>query len=133
MVVCEEEPPTLTAKEEELMHTCLHEAGHAVVAAYLGVPFEYVTAVPIPKSQSLGHIVTIGKLPNYRTIENKLTHIDDYAALLLAARVVMRDLHLVTPPEWGAREFNDGLYECSDIDDDLRIGEFEGDEASLKR
>jgi hypothetical protein len=28
--------------------TIIHEAGHAVVAAHLGLPFQYVTAVPTP-------------------------------------------------------------------------------------
>src|SRR5437016_2249213 len=39
-----------------LQRTAYHEAGHAVAASWLRVPFRYVTIVPDEQDGSLGHI-----------------------------------------------------------------------------
>jgi ATP-dependent Zn protease len=46
----------LTTAEADRMHTALHEAGHAVAAACLRVPFSLVSAVPHRMVPSRGYI-----------------------------------------------------------------------------
>jgi hypothetical protein len=91
----------LTTEEADQMHTCLHEAGHAVAAAYVEMPFDYVTAVRVP-GKSNGHVQE-GDLTGFSRTK--------HAIVVLAARVVIMDLPVFTPPEWTARDFYDDFYE----------------------
>ena len=42
--------------------TAYHEAGHAVAAVVLELPFEVVTIVPNDKTETLGHVSIVGSL-----------------------------------------------------------------------
>ena len=48
--------PENKKERQELREIAYHEAGHAVVSIFLKVPFEYVTILPTPEENSLGHV-----------------------------------------------------------------------------
>jgi hypothetical protein len=48
----------MTERERKrLWRTAVHEAGHAVAAFTLGLPFRWVSVKPDPETGSLGHVV----------------------------------------------------------------------------
>lgn len=110
----------LATADADRFHTSLHEAGRAVVAAYLRVPFSIVSAVPYPAELSFGYIGTTPRRTLHPTPALRRRHAHEEAMMLLGARAAIQNLPELTPQDWADLGFDGDTQDAYEDPDEFR-------------
>jgi ATP-dependent Zn protease len=77
---------SLMTEQSKLEGTAYHEAGHAIVCRYLGIPFEYVTVERNEETNSAGHVfIPLAENFDNNTGISKIQSIENVKKLVVIA------------------------------------------------
>lgn len=87
---------TVPSDVEECILTCIHEAGHAVIRAWLGLPFEYVTVKSDVVAGSAGHVLIPPGMLQHNHMDEMIAAAAGKAAMDLLSELSRNEYPLLT-------------------------------------